>query len=120
MESCVCGGRQSHARLAHFSLQDSAESKKPLTLVFFLGGVTFAEISALRWLGMTQNDQPWFLCSSFLVCLIMFSFRAAQQDSHPRDYIIATTKLINGDTLLETMLEDVENNLRRETIKAAS
>jgi len=67
------------------------ERKKPLTLVFFLGGVTFAEISALRFL--------------------------AERDSHGRDYLIATTKLINGTSLLESVQETVVNRLRRATIK---
>ena len=53
--------------------------EKPLVLVFFIGGVTFAEISALRWL--------------------------SARDGHPKEYMVATTKIINGTTLLESMHE---------------
>ncbi len=64
--------------------------KKPLTLVYFIGGVTFAEISALRFLG--------------------------ERESHGRDYLIATTKLINGNTLLESVQETVWNRLKKDTL----
>eukprot|EP00118_Oscarella_pearsei_P002060 m.9367 g.9367 ORF g.9367 m.9367 type:complete len:611 (+) comp21289_c0_seq2:147-1979(+) len=50
-----------------------------LMLVFFLGGCTFAEISALRFL--------------------------AQQEEGQTDFVIATTKLINGTSLLKTLIE---------------
>jgi len=59
--------------------------RKPLTLVYFLGGVTMCEISALRHLSEREN--------------------------HGREYLIATTKLINGNTLLESVYEQVENLL---------
>jgi len=68
------------------------ERKKPLTLVYFLGGVTFAEISALRFLSEREN--------------------------HGRDYIIATTKLINGNTLVDSITEHVVNKLDKKTLKA--
>jgi len=68
------------------------ERKKPLTLVFFLGGVTFAEISALRFLSEREN--------------------------HGRDYIIATTKLINGNTLVDSITEHVVNKLDKKTLKS--
>jgi len=54
----------------------------PVTLVFFIGGVTFTEIAALRY--MSHAEQP------------------------NRDYIVATTKLINGDTIIESLIERVE------------
>eukprot|EP00026_Physarum_polycephalum_P002888 Phypoly_transcript_02897.p1 GENE.Phypoly_transcript_02897~~Phypoly_transcript_02897.p1 ORF type:complete len:241 (+),score=51.52 Phypoly_transcript_02897:364-1086(+) len=52
----------------------------PVTLVFFIGGVTFTEIAALRYLSTQAH----------------------------RDFIIATTKLINGDTLVDSILEHVD------------
>lgn len=64
--------------------------RKPLTLVYFIGGVTFAEISALRHLSMREN--------------------------HGREYLIATTKLINGKKLLESVIEKVDNKLQRHTV----
>ncbi|GIZ02713.1 vacuolar protein sorting-associated protein 33A [Caerostris extrusa] len=60
------------------SIQSSTEEQK-VTLVFFLGGVTYAEISALRFL--------------------------SQQDDAPMEYIVATTKLVNGKTFLENLQE---------------
>lgn len=49
----------------------------------FLGGVTFAEIAALRFIGM----RPEVNCS----------------------FVVATTKLINGSTLLDSFVdEDVQ------------
>ena len=56
--------------------------EKPLVLVFFIGGVTFAEISALRWL--------------------------SARDGHPKEYMVATTKIINGTNLLESLDERPE------------
>ena len=47
----------------------------------FIGGVTFAEIGALRFLSTRPEVRS--------------------------DFIIATTKLINGTLMLETFLEDV-------------
>ncbi|EFA77569.1 Sec1-like family protein [Heterostelium album PN500] len=58
--------------------------RKPITLVYFIGGVTFAEISALRFL--------------------------SRQDQANRDFIIITTKLINGDTLVDNLVEKLEDD----------
>lgn len=52
--------------------------KKKLTVVLFLGGVTYAEISALRFMGEKDPN---------------------------RQYVVATTKLLNGGTLLESLVE---------------
>ena len=56
-----------------------AGRQKKLTLVLFLGGVTFAEISALRFMG--QKDPA-------------------------RQYVVATTKLVNGGGLIHGLTED--------------
>ncbi len=53
-----------------------------VTLVYFLGGCTYTEVAALRFL--------------------------AQQENAPTDFIIATTKLVNGNTLLEPLFEKIE------------
>ncbi|KAL0298924.1 UNVERIFIED_CONTAM: Vacuolar protein-sorting-associated protein 33, partial [Sesamum radiatum] len=62
-------------------LHDSrlADGRRSLVLVVFIGGVTFAEISALR-----------FLCS---------------QEGMAYDLIVGTTKIVNGQTLTETFIE---------------
>jgi len=52
-------------------------TKNKVTLVFFIGGITFTEIAAIRYLNQLDENT---------------------------DYLIATTKLINGDTLLSTLL----------------
>nr|XP_002737715.1 PREDICTED: vacuolar protein sorting-associated protein 33A [Saccoglossus kowalevskii] len=52
-----------------------------VTLVFFLGGVTYAEIAALRFL--------------------------SQQEDSPSDYIIATTKIINGSTFIKSIMHNL-------------
>ncbi|KAH1011596.1 hypothetical protein HUJ04_000929 [Dendroctonus ponderosae] len=50
-----------------------------VVLVFFIGGCTFAEISALRFL--------------------------SQQEDSNVEFVIATTKLINGNTFLKSIIE---------------
>lgn len=55
----------------------TAAGRRPVTLVFFTGGCTFAEITSLRFLG----------------------------DMIGQDFVIATTKLINGNTLIDSVTE---------------
>nr|KAF6468627.1 hypothetical protein HJG63_020504 [Rousettus aegyptiacus] len=50
-----------------------------VTLIFFLGGVTFAEIAALRFLSQLEDGGP--------------------------EYVVATTKLMNGASWLESLME---------------
>ncbi|KAG6558151.1 hypothetical protein Mapa_000332 [Marchantia paleacea] len=62
---------------------DSAQAvdgRRAVVLVVFIGGVTYAEISALRFLGA--------------------------QEGMKYDFVIATTKLINGTSLLKSMVEE--------------
>eukprot|EP00270_Netrium_digitus_P021196 TRINITY_DN8957_c0_g4_i1.p1 TRINITY_DN8957_c0_g4~~TRINITY_DN8957_c0_g4_i1.p1 ORF type:complete len:152 (-),score=41.23 TRINITY_DN8957_c0_g4_i1:42-440(-) len=56
------------------------EGHRPLVMVMFVGGSTFSEISSLRFL--------------------------ASQDSSKQDFIVATTALINGTSLLQTLADD--------------
>lgn len=60
--------------------------ERALVLVVFLGGVTFAEIAALRFL-------------------------SAQEDSR-YDYLIVTTKIVTGTSLLSTLVEDLRAPVR--------
>ncbi|KAK7268246.1 hypothetical protein RIF29_20941 [Crotalaria pallida] len=55
------------------------DGRRALVLVVFVGGVTFAEISALRFL--------------------------SAQEGMAYDLVIATTKIVNGKTLVETFME---------------
>ncbi|XP_077995309.1 vacuolar protein sorting-associated protein 33A-like [Glandiceps talaboti] len=61
--------------------EGSNENQK-VTLVFFLGGVTYAEIAALRFL--------------------------SQQEDGPSDYIVGTTKIINGSTFIKSIMEELK------------
>lgn len=56
---------------------------KKVVLVFFIGGITFAELSAIRYLNENIQD-----------C----------------EFIVATTKIINGDTFLESLIEDIDGS----------
>lgn len=58
----------------------AADGRRLLVLVVFIGGVTFAEISALRFLN--------------------------SQEGMKYDLMVATTKLITGSSLLQTLVED--------------
>jgi len=57
---------------------DLAPGTKKVVLVFFIGGCTYAEISALRWLN--KNNEHY-------------------------TFVVGTTKLINGNTLIESITE---------------
>ncbi|EDV24105.1 uncharacterized protein TRIADDRAFT_57259 [Trichoplax adhaerens] len=61
-------------------LSDKGMEKNDTTLVFFIGGCTYAEIAALRFLSKQEEGN---------------------------DFIIATTKLLNGTSLLETLIDDM-------------
>ena len=67
---------QSTMKTASSSSKQSDEIKK--TLVVFIGGCTYAEISALRFL--------------------------SQQEEAPHEYMIATTSVINGNSLIKDIL----------------
>lgn len=56
------------------------DRKRRVVLVVFIGGVTFAEIAALRFL----ESRPEVNCS----------------------FVVATTKLVNGTTLMESFVDD--------------
>lgn len=63
--------------LRYFALGQPGENR--VTLVFFLGGVTFAEIAALRFLSQLEDGGT--------------------------EYVIATTKLMNGATWIQSLME---------------
>ena len=55
----------------------AAADKPKVTVIFFIGGITFSEISALRWLAKAES----------------------------RDIVICTTKLMSGPTFLESLID---------------
>lgn len=69
----------SNGRRGSFSSEISTSDTPKVILVFFLGGCTFAEISALRFL--------------------------SHQEDNNVEFVIATTKLINKNTFLESLTE---------------
>ncbi|KAK2161895.1 hypothetical protein LSH36_108g07122 [Paralvinella palmiformis] len=66
--------RRSSASSVH-----SIGGEQKVTLVFFLGGVTYAEVAALRFLSQSEDS--------------------------PVEYVVATTKLINGETWIQSLME---------------
>lgn len=66
-------------RRGSFSSEISQSDSPKVILVFFLGGCTFAEISALRFL--------------------------ARQEDNNVEFVIATTKLVNKNSFLEHLIE---------------
>ncbi|MQM08618.1 hypothetical protein Taro_041474 [Colocasia esculenta] len=68
------------ARSIPASLERTMDGHRTLVLVVFIGGVTLGEISALRFL--------------------------SSQEGMGYDFIVGTTKVVNGDTLLETLMSN--------------
>ncbi|CAG5119016.1 unnamed protein product, partial [Candidula unifasciata] len=67
---------------ASVTSSQSSMGEQKLTLVLFLGGVTQAEVAAFRFL--------------------------AQQDDGGTDYIVATTSIITGQRLLDSLTESIQ------------
>jgi hypothetical protein len=76
--------RDIHPDYKNEPVQDKS-GKNSVVLLFFLGGITFAELSCIRMLSKDPN--------------------------HHRDYIVATTHILTGDRLIEEMRRKVENRL---------
>jgi len=64
---------------------EAAAPRRPVTLVYFIGGCTFSEISGIRWLRRCAKPQ--------------------------REYVIATTHICNGDSLMSDVIGTLENKL---------
>lgn len=78
--SAAAGSLMGHQRVRRNSAtssQSSSGEETKIVLVFFIGGCTFAEISALRFL--------------------------TQQEDNSYEFLIGTTKIINGRTLLKSL-----------------
>jgi hypothetical protein len=65
----------------NFVTDKTTTGKNAVTLVFFIGGMTYTEVAAMRFLN---------------------------QQSDGRDFLLATTKMINGDSFLDFLVEDIE------------
>ncbi|XP_063978837.1 vacuolar protein sorting-associated protein 33A [Diachasmimorpha longicaudata] len=75
-------GTISGMRRGSITSEDSTSEPPRLVLVFFIGGCTYAEVSALRFL--------------------------SQQEDLNVEFVMGTTKLINGNTFLTSLMEDLE------------
>lgn len=64
---------------------DASSGDTEVTLIYFIGGCTFAELSALRWLGSQLRP--------------------------PRDFLVATTHMTSGDEIIQHLSERFENHL---------
>ncbi|KAI7853803.1 Sec1-like protein [Circinella umbellata] len=71
-------GAETNAAMARARRHGMQHTKT--TVIFFLGGCTFTEVSAIRFLA--QHDES-------------------------RDYLVATTQMINGNTFLEPIVESI-------------
>ncbi|ELR21298.1 uncharacterized protein ACA1_181990 [Acanthamoeba castellanii str. Neff] len=72
----------------------------PVVMVFFIGGCTYTEIAALRWL----SKQPGTLALFGRPAVTIEAIDVADEARSAR-YVIGTTKLINGDTLLDDFVD---------------
>lgn len=70
--------------------EDKKPTDKPLVLLFFVGGVTFAEVAAVRYL----NKLPYAT----------------------REFVIATTHIINTRGFIEAVSEKIQNEIERSSI----
>lgn len=73
------------SRVCERDVDAGASGDAELTLVYFIGGCTFAELSTLRWLG--------------------------GQFRPPRDFLVATTHMTSGDEIIQSLSETFENHL---------
>jgi len=71
------------------SIQSSLEEQK-VTLIFFLGGCTYSEISSLRYL--------------------------STQDEYPTEYLVATTKIINAKTFISSLMKNLHSENTAEDV----
>jgi len=63
-------------------------------LVFYVGGVTYAEIAALRFL--------------------------SNSETFPFAIVVAATAIVNGATLIKSLVFEITNNLRRDAAAPAA
>jgi len=74
----------------NYEIEEQSTKGKPVVVVFFLGGVTFAEVAAIRYLNSRPDAQ--------------------------REYVIATTHLINSNSFLSSVGELVQADVQKSSI----
>jgi hypothetical protein len=70
--------------------EDKKPMDKPLVLLFFVGGVTFAEVAAVRYLNKLPEAR--------------------------REFVIATTHIINTKSFIDAVSEKIQNEIERSSI----
>jgi len=75
----------SSSKAAAKARRDADEGRKKTLLVYFVGGITFMEIAALRWLSRQKGSRY--------------------------NIVIATTKMISGRTFIQSIVEGLPNAL---------
>jgi hypothetical protein len=84
------------------SSQSVQSIDQKMTLVFFIGGCTYAEVSAFRYLSESNESTILFwLYPSKLS--IFYDYFYLKQDTS--EFIVATTSLVNGKNILSILQE---------------
>ena len=80
-----------------------ADGPRPsIVFVLFIGGITFAETAAIRY---TYSHSHICLLVYLVLIAILVSASRFLQEQKGVSYIIGATQLINGNTLLDTIIE---------------
>lgn len=75
----------------HLQTEDYQMPSKPKVLLFFAGGITFGEVAAIRYLNNLVGA--------------------------PRQFIIATTHIVNSKQFLSSVSENIQNEIERSSIE---
>jgi hypothetical protein len=76
---------------------DPQNDRKKVFLVYYIGGVTFAEISALRYLGNALRIVPLVMMTGV-------------------NFIVATTQFINGNKMVDAFKDEQGNLLNPDSL----
>ena len=68
--------------------------KTTTTVVFFLGGCTYTEIAALRWMGRQNKGTKTAFDGYNLTNIIIIIFQG-------RRFLVATTGIVSGASIIE-------------------
>jgi hypothetical protein len=90
--------------------------RRKVVLVFFIGGITYLEQAAIRFLTdkrtFGRGGRGWFDCSP---CV-----RVCRMCAVPYEFLVATTAVMNGDQFMKAFWEPLENGLSLDSADAAS
>jgi len=93
-----------------------ADSQK-VVLVFFIGGCTFAEISALRFLSALEDCKSSSNAFAHNFCIWLIVIQCHYMILATIEYVIATTNITNGNSFLKSLLiPEINKNLKEQDI----